>query len=627
MPDAFTFPPPIAFEGAPAPVTNDVWTPLGVDLAGGQRGAHYLLALARLRPGIDAAAAERELSGIAAQIAREHPASNADWTVRVVSFAQQVTGDQRPALLALSIAVGLVLLLACANVASLLLARGVGRRREMAVRAALGATRSRIVRQLLTETLLLSFAGGAAGLLLASWFVRSVRGLGGPLLPRLNEVALDPRALVFTAAACVAAALIFGIVPALQLSHGRMPEWLKERRGAPRTGIMQPALVVTELALSLVLLAGAALLGESFVRLTATDPGFHTDRTLTAHFTLPEMRYPNREARAAFVERMLERLRVAPGIVAAGTIDALPLADDRQGTGFSIEGEPPSEAVANAGVNFSFVSPGYFEALGIPLLRGRLFDTRDRADSAPTIIINQAMARRFFNERNPVGRRITVGFNTRAPREIVGVVGDERHVALDREPPPGVYVSYLQFGWSSRLTVAARTDGEPALAADQLREIVRGIDPQLALYDVRTMEQVVSDSVSRPRFAALLLANFASVALLLAGIGVYGVISQLVGHRTQEFGVRMALGAAPADVAQLVIRFGIKLAAFGTLVGVPAAFAFSRVLQGLLYGVTASNPLTYASVAVVLVATAVFAAIIPAHRATRLDPLIALRAE
>ena len=627
MPPHFTFPLPVAFEGVPAPRVNELWMPLAVNLLAGQRGAHYLLALGRLAPGVDERRAELELSGIAGQIAVDHPDSNEGWSAKIVPFARQVTGDQRPALLALSIAVGLVLLLACANVASLLLARGVGRRREMAIRLALGATRARIARQLLTESLLLSALGSIAGFLIASWLVRTVRALGGPMLPRLDEVSLDARAIFFTMAACVSAALLFGLAPAFQVSRAKANDWLKERGGSLRTARMQSGLVIGELALSVILLAGAALLGESFVRLTGIDPGFQIQQTLTAHVSLPRSRYSDGPSRISFAERTLERLRAAPGIAAAGTIDALAIADDRQGTGFTIDKEAPSDAVESANVNFAFVSPGYFEAMGIPLLAGRYFDMRDHPDSAPTIVINQSMARRYFGGRDPIGRRITVGFNTRATREVVGIVGDERHVSLDREAPPGVYVSYLQLAAASRLTLVIRTAGDPTAAASIVRDTVSAIDPQLAVYDMRTMEQIVGDSVSRPRFSALLLAIFAATALLLAAVGVYGVISQLVGQRTQEFGVRMALGASPIDVGRLVVGFGLRLAAIGVALGIPAALAFSRLLSGLLYGVNATSPITYAVVSIVLALVATLAAVLPARRATRVDPLLALRAE
>lgn len=388
---------------------------------------------------------------------------------------------------------------------------------------------------------------------------------------------------------------------------------------------MQSGLVIGELALSVILLAGAALLGESFLRLTGIDPGFQIHQALTAHVSLPRSRYPDGPSRISFTERTLERLRAAPGVAAAGTIDALAIADDRQGTGFTIEQEAPSDAVESAIVNFAFVSPGYFEAMGIPLLAGRYVDMRDRPDSAPTIVINQSMARRYFGGRDPIGRRITVGFNTRAPREVVGIVGDERHVSLDREAPPGVYVSYLQLASASRLTLVVRTAGDPAAAASIVRDTVSAIDPQLAVYDMRTMEQIVGDSVSRPRFSALLLAIFAATALLLAAVGVYGVISQLVGQRTQEFGVRMALGASRSSLLRMVLTQALKLVAVGLVIGGIAAFASGRVVKTLLFNIAPTDALTYVAVALAFVVVAVLACAVPARRAATVDPMIALR--
>lgn len=627
MPDGFDFPLPVALEGIPPPRRNDLWTPLATDLASGQRGAHYLLALGRLRQDVTAGDAERELADVARQLAAEYPATNAGWTARVVPLGRQVTGDQRPALLAISVAVGLMLLLACANVAGLLLARGASRAREVAIRLAVGASRARVARQLMTETLLLAAAGGAAGLIVASWLTRTIRTFAGPMLPRMGEIALDGRALAFAAAACLVAALVSGVAPALSLTGGRLIGHLGHRGGAGRTSRLQAGLVVAELALSLVLLTGSALMARSFLALVSTDPGFRTERTVTAHLRLPATRYQDHAARAAFVERATELLEASPAIARAGTIDALPLADDRQGTGFSIDGSTDTPAVANANVNFAFVSPGYFDAMGIPLLRGRTFDGRDRPDGAPTIVVNEAFARRFLPAADPIGRRIRMGFNTQTPREIVGVVGDERHEALDEQPPPGVFVSYLQYGWSSRLTLVAAARAGTDAAVAEMRQVVRQLDPEVPLYDVRTLEAIVREAVRRPQFSTVLLGMFAAAALLLAATGVYGVISQLVSERTREFGVRYALGATRGDVAWLVLRFGGSLALLGTLFGLPAAFAFGRLLSGLLYGVGPGSPLPYVAMAAVLSLVALAAALAPARRATRVDPLAALRAE
>jgi predicted permease len=627
MPGSFNFPPPVALEGVPAPANNDVWIPFALDYAGGQRGAHYLLALGRLKAGVTTAAAGQELVGIADQLAREQPATNAGWTARVVPLDRQVTGDQRPALLVLSIAVGLVLALACANVAGLLLARGLARRREIAIRVSLGATRRRIVRQLLTEGALLAAAGGVAGVILAAWLTRGVRGLGGPMLPRLEETAIDGRALAFTAFACMASCLLFGLAPALQALRGSEAPALKERPGGQRTGLLQSALVAFEIALTVVLLAGAVLLGRSFTELLGTDPGFRTERTLTAHFTLRGPRYGPRAARVAFMERLLERLRAAPEVLSAGVVDTLPLADDRQGTSYTIDGETPEAGVEYSGINFCFVMPGYFEALGVPVLQGRVFTAADRDGSAPVIVVNQTLARRLFGDANPIGRRVRAGFSAQTPREIVGVVADERHVSLDSSAPAGTYLPWAQVGFSSRLTVVVRTAGRAEAAAPLVREAVRALDPAIPLHDVRTMEQVVGASVSRPRFALLLFAMFGGASLVLAGIGLYGMVTQVVGQRTAEFGIRLALGAAPADLGRLVVTLALRLAMAGFLVGLPLALGFSRVLGRLLFTVSPYDPLTYGGVVALLGGVAVLAALVPAVRAMRVNPIVALRVE
>ena len=501
MPEPFNFAPPVALEGLSAPRRNDIWTPLAAESLSDQRSAHYLLALGRLRPEVDAAAAERELRGIADQIAAEHPGTNSGWSARVVPFGQQVTGDQRPAIAALAITVAMVLLLACANVAALVLARGVARRRELAIRGALGATRWRIVRQLLTESVVLALVGGLAGSVLASWMSRAVRLMAGPLMPRLDEVAVDGRALGFAVLVCIAAAVLFGMLPALHGARRSSAEWLTQRGSAPRAARLQSALVVIELSLSVVLLSAAALLGIGFVRLVQTDPGFRAEQVLTGHVTLPLARYSNRADRAAFLDRVLAQLRTAPGIVAAGATDAAPLADDRQGTSAQIVGRPSAAGDDDVGVNFAFVTPGYFEVLGVRVIRGRTFGPNDRADSAPVIIVNQAFARRFFGDENPIGRQIRPGFNTQTPREIIGVVANERHVSLEADASPGMYTTFAQVGWGTQIALAVRTAGAPATAAGALREAVTAVDEEMALYDIRTMEQIIGQSVSRPRFA------------------------------------------------------------------------------------------------------------------------------
>ena len=627
MPEGFDFAPPVELEGVPTGRRNDLWLPLAAGGLSNQRGAHYLLALGRLRPSVDAAAAERELRAIADQLAQAYPDTNAGWSARVVPFDRQVTGDQRPALSALGLAVGMVLLLACANVAALLLARGVGRRRELAIRGALGATRGRLSRQLLTESLVLALAGGVAGSVLASWMVRAVRLMAGPLMPRLDEVAIDARALAFAVVACVIASLLFGALPALQAARADARTWLASRGGSGRTARLQPALVVVELALSIVLLSAAALVGSSFVRLVRTDPGFEPQGVVTGHVRLPQARYPDRGRRAAFLDGVMERMRAAPGVASAGAIDAAPIADDRQGTSVEIVGRPPLPGESSPTVNFAFVTPGYFQALGVRVIRGRDFTAQDGPGTLPVLIVNEAFARLFFGDEDPVGRQVRAGFNTQTPREIIAVVGNERHVGLGVEPAPGMYATFGQMGGTTQLSLALRATTGEASAAAAMRAAVRAVDPEVPLYDVRSMTQVVGDSVSRPRFAVAVTGAFAVVALLLSAVGVYGVMSQAVAQRTSEFGVRLALGAAPADLRRLVLGFGGRLLGAGLLLGIPAAILFGRVLASLLAGVDATALTGYAVVSLVLALSVMLSALLPAIRASRVDPIVALRTD
>jgi putative ABC transport system permease protein len=625
MPQRFRFPQPPVLEGTTPRRQLDIWTPLGPE-AVNQRGAHYVTVVGRLRGGVSIDAAQQELSGIASQLAREYPASNEGWDVIVVPLAEQVHGDARPALLVIWSAVSLVLLLACANVASLLLARAVGRRREMAIRMALGAGRLRVARQLLTESLLLSLTGGIAGVLVAGWLLRGLATALSATLPGLNEAGIDLRALAFTLLASLVAAVVFGSVPALELGRSRTQDWLRDRSGGPSSIRPQAFLVVGEVALAAVLLVAAALLIESFTRLRAVDPGFDSQEALTMRMALPAARYPQREHRVAFIDRLTETLMAVPSIRAVGFVDAIALADDRQGTGVESDGRDVP-AMENAVVNAAFVTPGYFDALGIRLYAGRAFGTGDRAGTTPVLVVNRAFADRFFPGQSAVGQRVRLGFQTQVSREIIGIVADERHAALDREPPPGVYVPYLQYGWSSQLTMIVRTASAPSAALETARGSMRALDPQIALYDARTMGQIVDEAVSRPRLSATLVALFGLIALALAFVGVYGLMSQLVGQRTPEFGVRVALGATPRDILRMVLAQSGGLALVGIAVGLPAALAFARLLRGLLFGIAPTAPAVYLAVGATIAAAALAASYVPARRATRVDPLIALRAE
>ena len=628
MPASFQFPPAITLRGLGPAAPRDVWVPLR-NLSP-QRGAHNLTVIGRLRAGATFESAQRDMTAIAAELAREHPETNRDWSARVVPLADQIVGDIRPALMAFAGAVGFVLLLACANVANLLLVRGVARRKEIAIRTALGATRGDLVRQLLIEAVVLGVAGAALGALLAVWAVRIVALAAPATMPRLEEIEVNARVLAFSLGAGLLSAMLFGLAPLLQTARARIAEWLHERgsgAGTPAARRLQQALVVAEVSLALVLLVGAGLLAESFVRLRSVDPGFARDRVLTAKVMLPARRYPAREAQVAFAERAVASLAELPGVQGAAVTNAAPLADSREGTSFDIEGAPPWPAGAEPHMNWNIVSTGYFETLGVRLVRGRTFDERDRLDTTPVIVINETLANRYFAGEDPIGRRMRAGFNTGVAREIVGVVATERHAGPRAEPHNGVYLPFSQFPRAGPLTFLVRTASDPASLTGALRQAIAALDPGLAVFRAQPMAEVVDQSMATPRFSTTLLTAFAAVALLLAGVGLYGVISHAVSQRTREIGLRMALGATRADVLQMILGRGVLLAAVGVAAGLLGAVAVARLFAALLFGVSATSPPTYALSGIVLLAVGALASYLPARRAMRVDPVVALRAE
>ncbi len=628
MPVSFQFPPAITLRGLGPMVRRDVWVPLR-NLSQ-QRGAHNLTVIGRLRPGATFDSAQRDMSSIAAELEREYPETNREWGVRVVPLADQIVGDVRPALEAFAGAVGFLLLLACANVANLLLVRGVTRRREIAIRTALGATRADLVRQLLTEALVLGVAGAVLGAMLAFWAVRLVALLAPATMPRLEEITINARVLLFALGSGMFSAVLFGLAPLLQTVRARIAEWLHERgggAGTPAARRLQNALVVAEVSLALVLLVGAGLLVESFVRLRSIDPGFRRDDVLTAKVMLPARRYRQREQLVRFAEKALAKLSELPGVRGVALTNAAPLADQREGTWFEIEGAPPWPAGQEPHMNWNIVSPGYFETLGVRLVRGRVFTDRDRNDSAAVVVINETLAARYFPGQDPIGRRVRVGFNTGTPREIVGVVATERHAGLGADPHNGAYVPYYQFPRAGQQTFLVRTPSDVAALTSAVRRTLNGIDPTLAVFQAQPMAQVVAQSVASPRFSTLLLTAFAAVALVLAAVGLYGVISHAVSQRTREIGIRMALGARQADVLQMIIGRGLLLAGIGIAVGLVVAAAVVRLFATLLYGVTSTNVPTYAVSGALLLAVGAFASYLPARRAIRVDPVTALRAE
>jgi putative ABC transport system permease protein len=628
MPSSFQFPPAITLRGLGAVVPRDVWTPLR-NLSP-QRGAHNLTVIGRLRAGATFDSAQRDLAAVAADLAREYPDTNREWSAKVVPLADQIVGDIRPALLAFAAAVGFVLLLACANVANLLLVRGVTRRKEIAIRTALGATQRDLAVQLLTEAVVLGLAGAVLAAVLAFWAVRVVALAAPATMPRLEEITINGRVLAFALAAGLTSALLFGLAPLLQTVRARIAEWLHERGGSagtPAARRLQNTLVVAEVSLALVLLVGAALLVESFVRLRSIDPGFRRDDVLTAKVMLPASRYQTREQQVAFAENALARLGTLPGVRSAALTNAAPLADAREGTSFTIEGAPPWPQGGDPHINWNLVSPGYFETLGVTLIRGRTFSERDRLSSTPVIIINETLANRYFRGENPIGRRMRAGFNTNAVREIVGVVATERHATLGMDPHNGVYVPLYQFPRPGQLTFVLRTSSDPDAMSGTVRETINGIDPALAVFQAKPMSAVIAQSVATPRFSTILFTTFAAVALLLAAVGLYGVISHAVSQRTREIGIRLALGATHAEVLQLIVGRGVLLAAYGIAAGLAIALITIRLFTAMLYGVSATNLPTYALSGLVLLIVGAFASYVPARRAMKIDPVLALRAE
>lgn len=628
MPPGYSAPPPVVFRGLPPADRAELWLPLATDLPGGQRGAHNLSVVARLRPGISIEAADGDVKRIALEVGREHP-DYSEWGARVVPLTGWVTESSRRSMSLLAAAVGFVLLLASANVANLLLARGVGRRREFAVRAALGAGRRRLAAQVIGESLAIALIGGLVGVVLALALVRLIVTLGPSTIPGVREASMDWRALAFAGLVSVVAAALAGAIPAARVMTSRLKDWLSERGAGQGVGGMrlQQVLVVGQVGLAMALLVSASLLIESFRHLRAVDPGFKPQSVMTGRMVLPAARYPDAPARSAFVERLLGEARSLPGIAAAGISDTVPMADNRQGTSFTRLDGPVADPTRPASINFAYVSDGFFEALNFSLLSGRTFAPQDTQSSRRVLIINDRLARQTFGTESPLGRMVTVGVSTQAPFEIVGVVGDDRHLGVDAEPTPTFFVPYRQIPGMREIALLTRVNGDATAVTSDLRAMIRRIDSEMPFYQVRTMEQVVSASVATPRSLAWLLSGFAASGLLLAAIGVFGVLSHAVSQRTQEIGVRVAVGASPQQVLTMVLREGLAQVGIGLILGMALAAATSRLLSGLLFGVTTAAVLPYVVVSVLLLASALLACFAPARRAMRIDPAVALRGD
>jgi putative ABC transport system permease protein len=596
-----------------------------------ERGAHYLGVIARLKPGVSLTQAQAEMSTIAGRLEQQYPERNVGRGVMLISMYEQVVGDIRPALLILLGAVGFVLLIACANVANLLLARAASRQKEIAIRSALGANRARIMRQLLTESVLLSVIGGLLGLLLALWGLDLLVTLMPADLPRVKEISLDGRVLSFTLVVSAMTGLIFGLAPALQASRQDLNESLKEGSRGSSEGIgrnrIRSLLVVSQVALSLVLLIGAGLLIRSFKQLHDVHPGFDPQRVLTANVALPDAKYHEDARMAAFFDQALQNASSVPGLEAVGAVSPLPLSGEMAQNLLTVEGRPPVSPGERNITNSRTISADYFRVMGIPLIKGRVFNERDGKDAPRVVVINETLARKYFPGEEPLGKRINVTIASDNVAEIVGVVGDVKHMSLDKESGPEAYFSYKQIPFPYMTLVARSKSDTPSSLAAGLRQAVERVDSDQPLSDVRTMEQLLADSLARRRFNMLLLGLFSAVALLLAAVGIFGVMNYSVAQRTHEIGIRMALGAQTGDVLKMVVSQGMILTFIGVVLGLGAAFLVTRFMSGLLYGVTATDPLTFAAVALVLSLVALLAIIIPARRATKVDPMIALRYE
>jgi predicted permease len=624
------------------PEGTEAWTlsplpvpPSPVDRPGdllAQRDVRFFGAVARLRPGVSLSQASDDLSRVAATLAERYQSSQGH-SFRVTPIREALVGQSRQGLLLLLAAVGCLLLIACTNVAGLLVARGAGRSREVGIRTALGAKRGRIVRQLLTESVLLSLAGGALGLLVAAWATDALVAVIPDSIPRLGEVGMDARVALFAVSVSVVTGILFGLAPALQTSRESVIDMLHaggRAVGSASTRRLRAVLVAAEVALALVLLVTAGLMIASFVRLRAVDPGYRLEQVVTAGVALPGGRYGTGRRQSAFYKQLLERLESSPSTGNSAVVFPRPFSESGGQVGFELDDAAPLPDRERPQAHLGIASPKAFAALGVPLLAGRAFTESDVEGAPAVVIVNQAFVRKHWPGQNPVGKRITLNHRLRGDtpdwQTVVGVVGDTRPRSLDVAPQPTLYFSYHQFRLPFMSLVIRGTD-DPAPVERALRAAVRGIDPDLPIEEVKTLASIASQSAAQPRFRTYVLAAFAAISLMLAAIGVYGLLSYSVTQRVREIGVRMALGAKPRDVLRLVVGEGMRLVAAGAALGVAGALATSRLVSAMLFGVSAADPLTYGAVVMILAAVAFIACYIPALRAARVDPISALRAE
>jgi putative ABC transport system permease protein len=626
MPPKFSFP----------PNGGELWKPLSFDTTDArERGSHFMRVLGRLREGATPEQAQAELAAVARQLEQQYPETNAGRGFGVVSIVADYTRGARAGLVVLLGAVGFVLLLACANVANLLLVRAASRQKEIAIRMAMGASRARLVRQLLTESVVLALAGGGLGALLAVWGVALMAGFIpqslSKYLPGWENMGVNPRALLFTLAVSLATGLLFGLAPAIQATRASFTDALKEggrTSGAGARNRLRSLLVVSEITLSLVLLIGAGLLIRSFVRLMRAEPGFDSSNVVVMNLSLAGERYEKTRARVDFYQRLLGKIESLPGVTHAGAVNVLPLSRSNADASFTVEGRPPLPKGQQVYADWRAASPGYLAAMNVPLRRGRLLDARDDREEAPrALVVSDRFVARFFPGEDPVGKRLDFGeAREKGYWEIVGVVGDVKRDGMDEEIEPAVYAAYAKSPWRS-MTVVVKTANDPVQIVAAVQNELRGIDRDQPVFNVQTMDRVVHESLAPQRVTTALMGIFALVALALATIGIYAVTSYSVAQRTHEIGVRMALGAQRGDILRMIVRQGMTLTVVGLVVGLGASFAVTRGMSKILYGVTATDPLTFVGISLLLAAVAFAANYFPARRATKVDPMTALRCE
>jgi putative ABC transport system permease protein len=625
------------------PADVDLYVPFILQpwmLDASNRGAHSIYAIARVKDGVSVASANAELATIGRRLAVQYPESNTGFKGMAIPLQEQIVGKVDRPLYAMFGAVVLVLLIACANVANLLLVRASARESEMAVRTALGAARKRIVRQLVTESLLLSAAGAVLGVALASWAVAGVVSFGPPGLPRLQEVAIDRTVLAFTGLVAVVTGILFGLVPALHAARPDIAQMLRESvRGSSRGGShrTRSILVVAEMTLSLVLLVGAGLLIHSFVRLINVDPGFNPERVVAFNLSLPSTKYQYERQVRAFAADLTERLRQMPGTHDVGITFGRPLGNTGLIRTFEVSGWPPSTPRDRHVSQVHMTSPGYFKAMGIPVRRGRLYTpAEDRLDAAPVIVVSETFAKKYFPVEDPIGKHVTFGIThdtaetgrgaATVQGRIVGIVGDVKQQDLATPTYPAAYAPFNTWAIGF-FTVLVRTDADPRAVQTRIKTAVRDVDADLPIFSLTTMKEAVSDSVAQPRFYMVLLGAFAAIALLLAALGIYGVISYAASQRTRELGIRVALGATGQKIIRLVIAEGVRLAAAGVVLGVLASLVLTRALASLMFGVGKLDPVTLTVAPLALMAAALLGCYLPARRAAKVDPVIAMRNE